>query len=724
MMKQKKLKSDFILKDSFDTLEEFKSYLQNIEIDFVKNNKGISYANIPCTIDIESSSFYDENRKVSLMYAFTIGVNGHSYLGRNKDDLVDIIYYISETFALDKKMRMIFYIHNLSYEFQFFYRWFNWLQVFAIKERTPVKCLTDLGIELRCSYLLSGYSLEKVGEHLQTYKINKKVGDLDYRKIRTPITPLDSKEIGYILHDGLVVMAYIQEEIESHKNSILKLPLTKTGEIRKYCRNACLYHGGGTHKKNVNYYFNYRRLMNALQIRSVNEYKQLKRAFSGGFTHANVLVVGTEQKNVSSFDFTSAYPYVMIAEKFPMSSGELITIKDKQDLLKNLNLYCCLVDITFEDIKSSIWFESYISASHCYEKENVVINNGRIISAKRISLTITEQDYFIIEKCYTWSKMKVKNFRRYKRDYLPKDFVLSILTLYKNKTELKGIIGQEAEYLNSKELLNACYGMCVTDICRREIKFNCTDGWWSDIKPEIDFEKDIDKYNKHKQRFLSYAWGIWVTAYCRRNLWSGILEFSNDYCYSDTDSIKCINKDDHMNYIIEYNKNVERKLIKAMNHHNLPIELVKPKNQKGEEKLLGVWDYELTYKRFKTLGAKRYMVQKENGKYEITIAGLNKKTALAYLEYKFGDPFKAFEIDMYIPPTYHKEKDDTIYIGTGKNTHTYIDEQRDGIVKDYTGLYYEYHVETGVHMQEADYTLSLTSEYIELLLKVRKEEYN
>ena len=412
-MKQKKPKSDFILKTSFDTLEEFKTYLQNVEIDFVKTNKGISYANVPCTIDIESSSFYDEeSHKVSLMYAFTIGINGHSYLGRSKDDLIQILYFISDTFALDNKMRMIFYIHNLSYEFQFFYRWFTWLQVFAIKERTPVKCLTDIGIELRCSYLLSGYSLEKVGEHLQRYKVDKKVGDLDYRKIRTPDTPLTKTEIGYILNDGLVVMAYIQEEIESHKNSILKLPLTKTGEVRKYCRNTCLYHGGGSHKKNVNFYFNYRRLMNALQIRSVNEYKQLKRAFSGGFTHANVLIVGTEQKNVSSFDFTSAYPYVMIAEKFPMSSGELIVINNKEELMKNLNLYCCLFDVTFEDIESTTWFESYISSSHCYEKEKVVLNNGRIISAKSISLTLTEQDYFIIEKCYTWKKMKVKNFRK------------------------------------------------------------------------------------------------------------------------------------------------------------------------------------------------------------------------------------------------------------------------------------------------------------------------
>ena len=261
--------------------------------------------------------------------------------------------------------------------------------------------------------------------------------------------------------------------------------------------------------------------------------------------------------------------------------------------------------------------------------------------------------------------------------------------------------------------------MCVTDICKGENKFNDDLKLWQVIQ-DIDYELSIDKYNNSKQRFLAYQWGIWVTAYARKNLWNGILNIGNDYCYSDTDSIKLINGEKHKNYFIEYNNNVFKKLEKAMNHHNLPLEMIKPKTINGIEKILGIWDYEYTCD-FKTLGAKRYIVKK-GYKYEITIAGLNKKTTMKYFIKNKKPPFKTFKNNMYIPATY--KIDDNIYVGTGKNTHTYIDEIRTGTIKDYLGNSYEYISESSIHLEETDYTLSLSSDYMELLFTLRKEEFN
>lgn len=692
----------FSLSDQIFKPSEIDQLLDDVK--FIKTSKKIEYANIPCVLDIESTSFYEGDEKRAIMYAFVIGINGKCVIGRTWDEALKIFSKVSSFYNLSTDKRMIFYVHNLSYEFQFIRKLFEWEKVFALNQRKPVQALTDIGIEFRCSYLLSGYSLASVGKNLIKYKVKKMVGDLDYSLKRHTKTPLTEKEIGYILNDGLVVMAYIQERIEED-GDITKIPLTKTGYVRNYCRNMCLY--DGSHKHNIQKYNHYHHIMTSLKIKSVKEYKQLKRAFQGGFTHANALYSGQICEDVTSYDFTSSYPSVMIAEKYPMSSGKLVKVESVDQFKKYLNTYCCLFDIEFTDLESVTSIEHPISSSKCWDQIGVEADNGRIVNAQRIKTTITEQDFFVIRKFYKWKQIQICNFRIYKKGYLPTDFVKSILKLYYDKTTLKGVEGSEIEYMKSKENLNSCYGMAVTDICRDEIIY--ADGQWSET--EADQEDSLQKYNNSKRRFLFYAWGIWVTAYARRNLFTGIYELGSDYIYSDTDSIKGINMDKHMKYINDYNANVIKKLKKAMEHHHLSMDLVSPKTIQGKIKTMGFWDYDGHYKRFKTLGAKRYMYEYDDGSISLTVSGINKKMAVPYLLEKYDDVFDAFKDGLYIP------KD-----ATGKNIHTYIDNEQIGVLVDYCGISAEYHEMSSVHMEGAEYSLSLASAYIDYLMGIR--EYN
>ena len=449
---------------------------------------------------------------------------------------------------------------------------------------------------------------------------------------------------------------------------------------------------------------------------TVDEYKQLKKAFAGGFTHANPYYSRQIQYNVDSFDFTSSYPYVMLSEKFPMSRPELIQIHSVEELKMNLTKYCCLFDIEFTNLKPRVYFENYLSVSHCRKIKNVEENNGRIVSAESLCTTITEQDYLIIEKFYSWESCKIYNFRRFRKQYLPKDLILSILDLYRKKTELKDIEEFAVEYMISKNMINAVFGMTVTDICRDEIIY---DSSWESEKP--DFEYAISKYNKSIKRFLYYAWGIWVTAYARKNLFSGIYEFGDDYRYSDTDSVKGVNKEKHMPYINAYNNMVRKKLSSMCKFHEIDEKLLRPKNKKGEEKELGIWEWECTYTRFKTLGAKRYMTETiKNGKKEIsiTVSGVNKKNAIKYLLKKYGEEniFLAFDDNLLIPATYID--DDEELSATGKLTHTYIDDEISGTVVDYLGNRGYFHEYSAVHLKNADYSLSLSELYVDYLLGI------
>ena len=123
-----------------------------------------------------------------------------------------------------------------------------------------------------------------------------------------------------------------------------------------------------------------------------------------------------------------------------------------------------------------------------------------------VSLTITNVDMEIINFAYEFDYMEIANFRIYQKQYLPVEIIKSIIELYKNKTELKGVMNKETEYLVSKGLLNSIYGMMVTDIVREEVIY---DGEWK-TEPG-DPSDQIEKYNNGRRRFLYYPWGVWCT---------------------------------------------------------------------------------------------------------------------------------------------------------------------------------------------------------------------
>ena len=197
-------------------------------------------------------------------------------------------------------------------------------------------------------------------------------------------------------------------------------------------------------------------------------------------------------------------------------------------------------------------------------------------------------------------------------------------------------------------------------------------------------------------------------------MWTGIINIGDDYIYSDTDSIKFLNYEKHVDFIEWYNKDVERKLKRMCEFRKINFNLCKPKTIKGIEKLIGVWDYEGCYTRFKTLGAKRYMYE-ENGKMHITIAGLSKQNGLKYmLEKCNGDNTKVFDMfndDLYIPSEY-----------TGKNTHTYIDEEMSGKVTDYKGKTVYIKSLSSIHLSDCDFTLSISKQYNNFL-RMLKDGY-
>lgn len=216
-----------------------------------KRNK---YDNTIYTFDIETTSYLILDNKIykasdylnltkeeqercmfqSLMYIWQLSIDDTVYYGRTWQELKFFIEKIEQN-AVDEKGRKLkkyFFVHNLSYEFQFLRNVFLFKNVFSRKSRKVIKCeIENFNVEFRCSYYMSNCSLDRLAK---TYNLNvrKLLGNLDYNKIRTPITEMTKEELEYCENDCLVVYEYIKKELEQYF-TIKNLPLTSTGHVRK-----------------------------------------------------------------------------------------------------------------------------------------------------------------------------------------------------------------------------------------------------------------------------------------------------------------------------------------------------------------------------------------------------------------------------------------------------------------------------------------------------------
>lgn len=699
---------------------------------YKKPKQNLYYLNVSASFDIETTSFYWNKEtgetipdrfnypikeikknweKHACMYCWVFTLNGFVTTGRTWDEFKYLLGLLKDKYGIGDITRLPIYVHNLSFEMAFIGRRFDFVDVFALAEREPLKALTSDGFEFRDSLALSGYSLATTGENLQKYKVSKDVGDLDYSKMRNSKTILTEKEWKYVVDDGLVVSAYIQEQIEEYK-SVMNIPMTKTGVVRRYLRNCCFY-GSTSHKKDYSHkYERYSSLMRVLTLEK-DEALMLERAFMGGIVHCSCINEGHLFQDVTSFDFTSSYPYCLIAFKYPMSKGVTYVPKDYKDFRSILESRLAVFDIEFTGLQSRYMFEHVISSSKCYGLIDPLTDNGRIVSAKRAMMTITSVDFKMFEKFYRWKKVRIGKMYIYKARYLPTDFVKAIVELYKTKTTLKDVDDElsKARYQWAKEQLNSVYGCCVQKIFSPKIKY--VNGEW--ITEQVDIDEQLENYNNDRKRFNFYAWGVFCTAFARSNLASGLLQtgVEGDYIYCDTDSMKVRHAEKYKGYIEEYNEKVRIRLLKACRYHGLELDDVAPKTIEGKVKMLGVWDKEYVATKFIALRAKCYAYETKEHGFSITIAGVNKKVAVPKLIERAKKEHKS-------PFDYIKFGFTFDYDTCGKNLHSYIDKAVEGDLMDFQGHLEHYKEFSAVHLEPTKFDLNCPEIYLDFLTNVKE----
>ena len=138
------------------------------------------------------------------------------------------------------------------------------------------------------------------------------------------------------------------------------------------------------------------------------------------------------------------------------------------------------------------------------------------------------------------------------------------------KTTLKDVEGKEELYMQSKQFLNSLFGMCVTDIILPDISFKNND-WYRKEQTTDSVQSKLDEIQSHFfKNFLAYQWGVWVTAYARRELMLAVNHCGSDEAYHDTDSCKTLNwKQYKKEYFDKQNKLMDLKLRKMCEFYDI-----------------------------------------------------------------------------------------------------------------------------------------------------------
>ena len=661
--------------------------------------KKVHYVEHLAAFDIETSSYMDEGEKRAVVYSYALAIDGTIYHARSTDEFFPLLEKIAADMELTLDRRLVIYVHNLAYEWQFIKHYMAWESAFAISsDRRIVRAVSKLGIEFRCSYVLTNKPLAAVGKDVG---VQKMVGDIDHTLIRNSITPLSDEEMGYIDNDVRILIEFerqaLAQEGGSIEQALRSIPITKTGYVRRRMRKAALADPA------------YEQLISELTL-TEETYTLARHSFQGGYTHANSTVMGQEMGDTVAVDLASSYPSSMLQFTYPMSSFHSVAHEfTAEELDKCIGHIHFFVTFVVYDAVSRYPFP-YISLSKAISISDPFVDNGRVYSVASMTLTMTDVDWQIFRRCYDVESIEIVDVMMAPAEYLPAAITDPIVAMYGDKTALKGVAGQEVNYRSAKEDINGVYGSVAMDPVRTDFEFNAEDSEFVATIPTT--EDALSKHNNSRSRYLFYPWAAWVTAYSRYVLLMtmyDLIDAGVTVMYCDTDSIYHKPSPKAQGIIDRVNGEVRERLSAAMHYRwfyatDEEVEdALAPKDIKGVRHHIGLFEVDGHYDNFKTLGAKRYAVEKD-GEFKITVAGLSKGAA-SYIEEIGG--MDAFVDELTVPA----EK-------SGRLTHTYSEETAHNLITDYMGNTCEMKQVGFIHLEPSPYALTVSDDYTRFVQRV------
>ena len=591
--------------------------------------------------DIETTNIYQVEKEFPGWHAYAYHMqvslytqrDEYIYLFREWDLVTWFFDQIVDYFALEEKRHLILWVANFSFEFQFLRKRLKWdsgeWDFFAKEAREPLKA-TYRGIEFREALSISRGSLAQLAKDY--CKTQKLVGDLDYTIPRSRTTPLTPQEEAYCINDVAILAEFSHYLFDHYIREEHYIPMTATSIIMKTFNQEykalCKARDKRLHLFPGMSDLEYTDYLKRIFPNREDYSTYMTYLFRGGYVHANAVFAGSDPVLACFRDITSHYPARMNLSYCPRSPF----IRCEWDPNK-LNTHCCIIHAVFHDIQAT--------TSHSIESKNKLVSyfgarfdNGRVYSAKRIEVFLTELDYKIYEKFYRWKSVEILEFSTALRGKYP-PFVLKVLNrLYKEKNRLKRAgLGKTQKYAITKSSVNTCYGALVKRIRLIRHFYDTMSNEWTEDRLAVDFDEE-----KNKQLLCPYH-GIWVTAAARFELLTMLYKLTKagvTVYYMDTDSDKYEPSHKAEKIFQHYNNTIKRHRIKRglrdPEFDDLGEFDIEVKDDNGRPKPV----------LFKSLGAKRYLYAIDD-EIIATVAGMPKMSIRA-LGSSLEEIFNSFSI--------------------------------------------------------------------------------
>lgn len=660
---------------------EFKKVLQHYtgSMEKLKRDKWIKYHRIFCGFDIETTAQNEHSYMYIWQFSFaTDTIPCVVVKGRTWWEFLELLRFLNVRLALRETTRIIIWVANLGYEFSFMRKYLEINFVFAKTSRNPLIVLCG-GIEFRECLSISQGSLSYLAKTWTTTQ--KMVGDLDYSILRNSLTPLDPTEDKYCDNDVIILAEFSKIIFDEYIRKQRYIPTTSTGILR---HDLKVY--AKATEDNVDRLYQY---IKSLFPKTKADYLYIMNyLFRGGFVHACYKHAYKTLYNMDSYDLKSSYPAVALQCYYPISEFQECSILTVEKLDYLCDKYCVIFQATFENIESTT-HHSIESKSKCVSVTKPLLDNGRVKRADKMTVFLTELDYQTYKEFYKWDKMTIHTIHVARRGYLPRYLTDRFYYWFEKKENIDSEKNPQ-EYAIIKTRINGHFGMCVTRLVFNDVTYS--NGEWIAEPTKKTYEEMIEK------EVLSPYWGVYITAHARRRELSLLYKMKDEVVYSDTDSHKLFTNEHTKKVIAEYNNMIEELNKEVSKRCDYDLSVI------GK---LGRFECETEHnhiKRFKTLGAKRYITEYEDGSISTTISGLPKTALKEYSKAIGVDVFEIFDKEMCIPSEH-----------THKLVSIYNDEPYKDTITDPYGNTEVMKEESGIYLKPSDFNLSMEKEYLKLL---------